>query len=549
MDKKTIGDWIMYYEVQRLKREGLSSIAIGKALVIDRRTVKRYSGMSEAEYASFLESKEARDKLLTPYESFVHDKLAAHPAVSAAQMHDWLKEYHPDFVHTAPKTVYNFVMALRQKYNIPLEEASREYFVVEQLPYGQQAQADFGHYILRGTEDRRKRIHFFVMMLSRSRMKFVLFSDAPFTTSMTIDAHEEAFKFFSGMPREIVYDQDRLLLVEERMGELLLTREFKDYVFEQEFQLHFCKKADPQSKGKVENVVKYVKNNFLYGRLFYDLQTLQGQAMAWLQRTGNAMPHSTTRKIPLEEWQNEQPHLRKWVSVKILPSYILRTVRKDNTFAYLGNFYSVPQGTFRTKDTMVMIWLKEEELHVHDKEGVFLCKHAIAQSKGNTVINTDHKRDKSLKLKDLLTQTANGVGKSLLAAGFCHHALQSGYRAYFRTMDQIMTTLKTKDISRSAMADYKKLYKAHLIVIDDIMMIAIARQDANSFFHFINALHERTSFIITTNKSPKEWAETIGDEVITTALLDRILYRCEIIKLSGESYRMKHRKTIFEKTK
>ena len=71
MDKKTIGDWIMYYEVQRLKREGLSSIAIGKALVIDRRTVKRYSQMSEAEYASFLQSKDIRDKLLTPYELYV----------------------------------------------------------------------------------------------------------------------------------------------------------------------------------------------------------------------------------------------------------------------------------------------------------------------------------------------------------------------------------------------------------------------------------------------------------------------------------------------
>src|SRR5664279_2694763 len=68
MDKKTIGDWIMYHEVQRLIREGLSFTAIGKALVMDRRTVKRYSGMSEASYASFLESKEIRDKLLTPYE-------------------------------------------------------------------------------------------------------------------------------------------------------------------------------------------------------------------------------------------------------------------------------------------------------------------------------------------------------------------------------------------------------------------------------------------------------------------------------------------------
>jgi mannitol/fructose-specific phosphotransferase system IIA component len=238
-------------------------------------------------------------------------------------------------------------------------------------------------------------------------MKFIQFSDSPFTTGTAIDAHEEAFRFFSGIPSEVVYDQDRLLLVEERMGELLLTGEFRDYVFEQGFQLHFCRKADPQSKGKVENVVKYVKNNFLYARPWYDLQTLQGQAMAWLQRTGNAMPHSTTRKIPLEEWQNEQPYLRRWVSVKILPSYILRTVRKDNTFAYLGNFYSVPQGTFKTKDTMVMIWLKQEELHVHDSEGVFLCKHAIAKSKGTTVINTDHKRDKSLKLKVLLIQTAS----------------------------------------------------------------------------------------------------------------------------------------------
>lgn len=55
---------------------------------------------------------------------------------------------------------------------------------------------------------------------------------------------------------------------------------------------------------------------------------------------------------------------------------------------------------------MVTLWLKEEELHVHGKEGAFLCKHTIAESKGNTVINTDYKQDKTLKLKELLTQTS-----------------------------------------------------------------------------------------------------------------------------------------------
>jgi DNA replication protein DnaC len=146
---------------------------------------------------------------------------------------------------------------------------------------------------------------------------------------------------------------------------------------------------------------------------------------------------------------------------------------------------------------------------------------------------------------NLIIMGPNGVGKSFLAAGLCQHAVKGGYRAYFRTMEYIMTMLKSKDISRSAMADNRRLSKAHLIVIDDIMMFSIARNEANAFFHFINAQHEKTSFIITTNKSPKEWAETLGDEVITTAILDRLLYRCEIIKLTGDSYRMKNRKTIF----
>jgi len=53
--------------------------------------------------------------------------------------------------------------------------------------------------------------------------------------------------------------------------------------------------------------------------------------------------------------------------------------------------------------------------------------------------------------------------------------------------------------------------------------------------------------IITTNKSPKQWAEALDDEVLSTALLDRLLYRCEVVKLSGESYRMENRETIFNK--
>lgn len=139
----------------------------------------------------------------------------------------------------------------------------------------------------------------------------------------------------------------------------------------------------------------------------------------------------------------------------------------------------------------------------------------------------------------------SGTGKTFLAAGLCFDALQLGYKAYFRTMEQIINTIKMKEFTRTAMADYKRLLKAQLIVIDDIMLLPIEKQQAVNFFNFINQLFEQTAFIITTNKSPKEWAKMLDDEVLATALLDRLLYRCEVVNLEGKSYRMKNRKTIF----
>jgi len=77
------------------------------------------------------------------------------------------------------------------------------------------------------------------------------------------------------------------------------------------------------------------------------------------------------------------------------------------------------------------------------------------------------------------------------------------------------------------------------------MNIPVSREDGSLLFVFINSIYESTSFIITTNKSPAEWARSLDDEVLATALLDRILYKCELLQLSGKSYRMPNRKTIF----
>jgi DNA replication protein DnaC len=147
---------------------------------------------------------------------------------------------------------------------------------------------------------------------------------------------------------------------------------------------------------------------------------------------------------------------------------------------------------------------------------------------------------------NLVLMGPSGTGKTFVAAGLVNDAVKGGYKAYFCTMEEVVGLLRQKEVSATALNGYSRLLKAHLVAIDDIMLFPVKRHEAVAFFNLINHLHEQTSLIITTNKSPKEWAETLEDEVLAAALLDRLLYRCEVVKLSGNSYRMENRKTIFQ---
>lgn len=116
-------------------------------------------------------------------------------------------------------------------------------------------------------------------------------------------------------------------------------------------------------------------------------------------------------------------------------------------------------------------------------------------------------------------------------------------------MEELTNILKMRNITVSALNAYNRLLKAHVLAIDDIILFPINKVQAVAFFNMINHLHEQASIIITTNKSPKQWAEMFEDEVLATALLDRLLYRCEVVKLKGTSYRMDNRQTIFPEKK
>ena len=84
--------------------------------------------------------------------------------------------------------------------------------------------------------------------------------------------------------------------------------------------------------------------------------------------------------------------------------------------------------------------------------------------------------------------------------------------------------------------------KSNLVIIDEIGYTPIEKREANLFFNLISETYERVSLIITSNKSFDSWAEMMGDSVMTTALLDRLLHHARIFNLEGESYRLKNQK-------
>jgi transposase len=433
--------FIVYYETHKLDREGYSASKISELLGLNRRTVKKYLAMTEQEYGDFLSKQSERKKELLPYENFVKERLERFNDTSAAQMHDWLKEHYADLPKVDPKTVYNFVHWVRGKYNLPVLSVPRQYQVVEELPYGQQAQVDFGTTNMRTSSHSRVKVYFFVMTLSRSRYKFVWFISRPFTDELAIAAHELAFQYFGGIPCTIVYDQDRVFLVSENKGDLILTEGFRAYVREQSFELHFCRKADPESKGKVENVVKYVKQNFLYNRTYYNEETLNDEVLGWLGRTANMVPHGTTKRDPFSEMTEERKHLKAYVPYTMKLPPVTYTVRKDNTISWKGNLYSLPLGTYTGRGCLVSVRKELDTLTVHDQQGnQELCRHQIPAGKGLKVMNTDHKRDKSKTIEELMNQLSKQIdaGASGLAVYDWLEAIRSEKPRYIRDQLQLI---------------------------------------------------------------------------------------------------------------
>lgn len=209
-----------------------------------------------------------------------------------------------------------------------------------ETPNGKQAQMDWGICQYLDKEGQLHKVPVFVMILGTSRVKYIEFVKR-------CDLHSlercmlNAFCYFGGIPQEVLTDNMKTVVVGREAGKTIWNTQFAEFAVDLGFIPKVCRVRRPQTKGKVERLVHYVKDNFFPGRSFTDLEDLNQQALDWCKKA-DSKNHGTTGKIPLRELAKE--NLQELPAQEVLDRHRweIRRVTREGFVSFDGVRYGVP---------------------------------------------------------------------------------------------------------------------------------------------------------------------------------------------------------------
>lgn len=390
----------MYQRIQDLKKKGYGKLAIGRNLKLDPATVRKYYSMIPEEYRTYQRETLTRGKIFDEYKSEI---LAVYESneyrkLNMSGVYDYLEEKFKA-LPAGEKSLRNYIHFLERIGELEYQNTARLYTEVPELPYGKQMQLDFGEYKFKSG----LKIYIFALVLSGSRYKYIVFQDTPFKTIDVILHLLDAFDYFGGYAIELVIDQDSLMVVSENYGEILYTKQFASFIEEMGIKMYVCRKADPESKGKIENVIKYVKYNFLSLRDFEIVEEANESLSKWLNRRANGKISQASKKVPSLAIEEERKYLKPLKnSIYRKPTYLGREDRTVSEKSYImieGKEYSVPL-EYRSKK--IEFYKTVSSIFIFDiKTGKEIARHEIPAGGVKKVFKRDHFRYKSLPLNEL----------------------------------------------------------------------------------------------------------------------------------------------------
>jgi len=363
-------DWS---EMREMHRSGMSITQIARVSGCDRKTVRKYVGAdAPPRYV-----REARDGILDPYEEYLKTRLAGH-ALSAARLFREIKEM--GYIGSL-STVKRFVS--------PILDMSK---VVAEIRYetkpGEQAQVDWIDLGRLQVGDVVEHIYVFVMVLSWSRMRYIRMT-TDCRTDTFIECHLQAFEFFGGWTRSILYDNTKNVVLKRALlsTESTFNPMYLDFAQHHGITPRLCRPGieGAKTKGKVERTIQYVERDFLLGSTYDDISHANSLGLGWCDRV-NSEVQGTTHEVPKERWPNEGLTPFGQIVPYIITYFETRKADRECFVRYLNNFYSIP---WKFAGRLCSMVIRDGILAVN-YAGEEIARHEVVPGSNLHVRNPEH---------------------------------------------------------------------------------------------------------------------------------------------------------------
>lgn len=379
--------------IRDMKTKGLNISKIAQETGYDRKTVRKYLGRKkEPAY----KPRPTRPSKLDPYKEYLRKEMEKTEPLSAVRLFEEIQKKGYKGGLTILK---DFISPLKSK------KAVQAVYRFETKP-GKQAQVDWSEVARIKLDGRTRKLYCFNMVLGYSRTRYVEFT-LKTDTATFIQCHINAFQYFGGYPSEILYDNTKNVVIKRaiKASESTWNPLYLDFTKHYGLITRLCRVMRAQTKGKVENVVKYVKRNFLAGREFTSLDDINSQRWGWMKRV-NSKVHGTTHEVPLERLKEESlnPICGK-------PEYVIyvnhsRKVSRDCFVSYLANRYSVPY-KYAGREATLKVGSEKLQIHIG---GEMVCCHDLLAGKGRVSREKEHFKG---LLKEIFEEGRNAQSKRL----------------------------------------------------------------------------------------------------------------------------------------